>query len=377
MSGPVAILGSGGFVGARFVEMRVLTGRTDVVPVVRSFKSLASTARLGIPHRLADCSRLEPLRRAIAGCEAVVNLTAGDAREILPTTRTVYTACVAESVPLLVHMRSAVVYGCAERPGIADDAPPEPFAWMAYAGAKAAAETFLRAQLGGPVEVVVLRPGLVWGPRSPWVCGPAAELLSGAAYLVDGGRGICNLIYVDNLVRSVEAVIARRPGAAGFYHVADDETVTWRDYYGALARALGVDPASVPSVTLERYRPRLADRLDAVRQSPGYRRLKETLSEERREQLRFWLKRLLAPEPGPDGAAGPPAVSRDIWSLQKTRHRLPTAKFAARFGPQNADSFGSAMAKTTAWLAFAGFGPAGAPGVPTVAEPAQPVAGAG
>ena len=45
MSGGVAILGAGGFVGARVLEMAVLGGRTDIVPVVRAFRSVARVLR--------------------------------------------------------------------------------------------------------------------------------------------------------------------------------------------------------------------------------------------------------------------------------------------------------------------------------------------
>ena len=58
----------------------------------------------------------------------------------------------------------------------------------------------------GRITIVVLRPGLIWGPRSPWVLGPASELVNGTAYLVGDGGGICNLIYVDNLVRRLETM---------------------------------------------------------------------------------------------------------------------------------------------------------------------------
>lgn len=361
MSGPVAILGAGGFVGARMLEMRVLGGRTGVVPVVRAFRNVARNSFLGVPHRLGDASRLESLTAAFAGCEAVVNLTMGEAGAILRNTETIHAACVASGVRRLVHLSSAVVYGQAERPGIPDDASPDLGHWMPYAREKGRAEEFLRSRLDGPVQVVVLRPGLVWGPKSPWVWEPASALLAGRAYLVGDGRGLCNLMYVDNLVRSIEAVIHGAPAAPGFYHVADDQDVAWRDYYAALAAGLGVDMATVTRVAADRYRTTLADRLDAVKASRGYRRLKDRLPEQTRQTLKFWLERLAGRDrPGGGAAPAAPVVTRDIWHLQTTRSRLPTARFRDTFGHQNLDSFASGMEKSLRWLAFAGVGEAGA-----------------
>src|SRR5207247_299157 len=81
--GRVAIIGAGGFVGARFVEKATLAGRDDVLPVVRSLRSTARNAHLGRPHRLGDGTRPEALPDAIAGCDSVVNLTTGHPAQIV------------------------------------------------------------------------------------------------------------------------------------------------------------------------------------------------------------------------------------------------------------------------------------------------------
>ena len=59
----------------------------------------------------------------------------------------------------------------------------------------------------GNVELVILRPGIVFGPRSQWTAGFADDLLKNEAYLVDGGHGICNSIYVDNLVHAIHLAL--------------------------------------------------------------------------------------------------------------------------------------------------------------------------
>src|SRR5206468_10798087 len=66
-------------------------------------------------------------------------------------------------------------------------------------------ENFLRERMAERrLAIVVLRPGLVWGPGSPWVLGPATDLLRGAAFLAGSGGGICNLMYVDDLLRGID-----------------------------------------------------------------------------------------------------------------------------------------------------------------------------
>jgi nucleoside-diphosphate-sugar epimerase len=357
MRGGVAVLGAGGFVGSRLLERATHAGRTDIVPVVRAARSIGRAANLGVSYRFGDASRADSLERALAGCEAVVNLTTGDPADIPRTTENIYAAALAAGARLLVHLSSATVYGPVERPGLPDDAPPRLGHWMPYARQKGVAENFLRERMtDGRLAIVVLRPGLVWGPGSPWVLGPATDLVQGRAFLAGGGSGICNLMYVDDLLRGIDAVLAQREPPSGFYHVGDDETITWAEYYAALAAGLGVDPAAIRAVPGDRYRIGLRDRLDELKSLPIYRRIKDRLPLETRAQIRRRLARSLGrggPTPGTTAGA---AVTRELWQLQTTRHRLPTAKFRATFGHHNTVSFPNGIAASLAWLRFIGVG---------------------
>ncbi len=353
MTRRVAVLGAGGFVGARYLEMAVLSGRTDVVPVVRAFRSMARNAYLGVPHRLADASRPDALRQALAGCEVVVNLTAGDPSKILSTTQSVYESAASGGASLLIHMSTAAVYGRIERPELSDDAPPERHSTTEYARQKGLAEIFLRSKMGqGRMGVVVLRPGLVWGPGSPWLIGPAIDLVRGAAYLAAAGKGICNLIYVDNLVSSIDAVVATTEGRSGFYHVGDDETTTWREYYHALAAGLGCDPATIHMFSSDGYRADVRERIAAIRTLSGYRWLKDRVPLERRAALKIALARGRGFSDVSTSAA--PALNRALWEVQTTRYALPTDKFRATFGAHSRTTFASGMSASLEWLRFIG-----------------------
>ena len=356
MRGRVAIVGAGGFVGARLLEMAAHGGRTDVVPIVRAYRSVARVANLGIPHRLADASRTDSLTQALTGCEAVVNLTNGDPADILSTTRSIYASAVAAGARLLVHLSSATVYGQVERPDLPEDAPPLADHWMPYAREKGRAENFLRERMAdGRLAIVVLRPGLIWGPGSPWLIRPALELVSGSAYLVGDGGGICNLAYVDNLVRSIDAVVAHQAPAPGFYNIADDETTTWRQYYSALAAGLGVDMATVHTVAGDRYRAGIGSFVEELKKLPPYSWLKAGVAQDTKAAIKLRLKRVFDHDsPIQPGAHASPVVTRDIWHLQTTRYPLPTAKFAAAYGRQNLFSFASGLAASLAWLRFIG-----------------------
>jgi nucleoside-diphosphate-sugar epimerase len=172
------------------------------------------------------------------------------------------------------------------------------------------------------------------------------------------------LLYVDNLVRSIEAVTRHPAPQSGFYHLADDETLTWRDYYGALADGLGLDMARVHLVAGDRYRLGLRDLLKEVQDSPASSWFMDRLSMETRKALKLRLVRTLGRDrlarmlgrdtAAPVGAEIRPVVTRELWHLQTTRNRLPTTKFGAAFGHRNQDSFASGLAASLAWLRFIG-----------------------
>ena len=333
--------------------MATLAGRTDVVPIVRAYRSVGRNAHLGVPHRIADASRPDSLADALAGCDVIVNLTMGRPADILPITRSVYAAAVAVGARTIVHMSSAAVYSQIDGPGLPDDAAPQLDQWMSYGRQKGLAENFLRERMrDARPAIVVLRPSLVWGPGSPWVLGPARELLAGSAYLVGDGAGVCNLMYVDNLVRSIFAVVADPAPVSGFFHLGDDEHVTWREFYAALAAGLGVDAATIHAVAPGSYRSGPRDALDRLRSTPAYTWLKERISVETRTLLKMRLARARRAEP--ETLHGRPAVTREMLELQQTRYSLPTDAFRAAYGHHNETSFPSGIAASLAWLRFTG-----------------------
>jgi nucleoside-diphosphate-sugar epimerase len=70
----------------------------------------------------------------------------------------------------------------------------------------------LASKLG--VELVVLRPGNVYGPRSiQWVITALAELKRGTPTLIGGGNGDCGFVHVDNLIDAM-LLAAENPSAS-------------------------------------------------------------------------------------------------------------------------------------------------------------------
>lgn len=359
----IAIIGAGGFVGTRLTESLVLSGHRGIRPVVRGYKNFAGLCRFGslVDVHRADAEDAESLERALDGCRVAVNLTTGPPAGIVQSTQSVHEACRRAGVARLVHLSSAVVYGDVPEP-LDDDAPPLQKHWMPYARAKAASEVWLRQRLHakGP-EIVLLRPGIVWGVRSPHTSGFVYSLCQKSAYLVGDGHGIFNGIYIDNLVAAILASSEATLGASGFYNVGDAETVSWREFFEALGAPLGCDVARLPRVSADHFPRSLRSTVDAIQSLAPvnvlYHLLKRHLPDEMKAAIKTKLAGSYSFARLATEYAERPAVDRELWHLQRVRHKLSTDKFNQTFAFAPPVSFAEGIRKTLAWLKTIGISP--------------------
>lgn len=246
------VTGAGGFVGRRLVD-RLLGQGTRVRALVRR-GLVGAVPRDGLERVRGDVTDPASLRRAIAGCEVVFHCAWGgesleDARRInVGGTVHLVEAAAAGGVGRLVHVSTMAVHGD-RLPAVLTEDVPFDLGGDAYGVSKAEGEraALERGRACG-VEIVALRPSLVYGPHAPfWLVGYFERVRREQVALVDEGRGLANLLFVDDLVDAMLAA-ARRPGIAGeACLVSGAEPVTWRDYLGHFARMCGKPlPPSVP-----------------------------------------------------------------------------------------------------------------------------------
>ena len=211
----------------------------------------------------------------------------------------------------------------------------------------------------------MLRPSIVFGPRSFWVSSFATDIMNGQAYMVNRGKGICNSIYIDNLIHAIYLACNTKAIDGEAFIVGDNETITWADLYSPIAAALGFDLTKVPNAV---YKP--------VTLSPK-ERLKELLdAETSRKILSLVPDRLLrATKAGVSTLITQPPKYPSPWTLPKLQqkslfepkatlemallyqcqYRLPDTKARNVLGYLPVVSFHEAIRRTIGWLAFAGY----------------------
>lgn len=356
----VAILGANGFIGSRTVEMFHLEGVAEVRPVVRSFTSLAAQSRFDLDWRIADAFDPSSLRTAFTGCDAVVYCVGGNPQTSIQAAVPIYQAAQEAGVRRLVYISSASVHGQNPSPGTDESSPLNDRQIFAYNNARVKSERkLLKLSDKGTVELVILRPSIVFGPRSMWITRIANELLSGSAYLINEGKGICNSIYVDNLVHAIRLSLTAADVDKQAFLLGDEEQVTWSDFYRPIAEALGIDFAQVPHIACPKVTRRWKSELvegftEILRSEPVRAVLPFSLS-----QLKPSAKAALSTWNQPSPWASPTPPQPKVWDmmalLHQCQYKLPLDKARKTLGYEPIISFSEACQRSIAWLAFAGY----------------------
>jgi nucleoside-diphosphate-sugar epimerase len=354
----VGIVGANGFIGSRAVEMLHLEGERLVRPVVRRASALASAARFALEGRIADALDERAMRDALAGCDAVVHCVAGDAKTIVKSAEAVYSAADAAGCRRLVYLSSACVHGQSPAPGTDERSSVSDRQPIEYNNAKVRAERrLLELRENGRLELVILRPAIVFGPRSSWIAGFADDVLAGRAHFAGDDSGICNSLYVDNLVHAICLAIGSSRGDRGIYLLGDDEAPTWRDLYRPVAAALGVRVDDFPVLPYRPPRTGPAEAIDRLRRSRPVQATLMRLPEKLRRGLGALYAELsgMGERSGDTALGVPSSPSLEMTLLHGCRVRLPWRKAHDELGYSPIVPLEEAFRRTIGWLAFAGY----------------------
>ena len=229
MTGNVLVTGAGGFVGRRVVAALEAAG----MPVIAGYRRP--------PPGGTALDVLDPvaLAAAMPGVATVVHAAVGgprDTRVIIDGTRNTLAAAQAAGVARFVQLSSVAVYG-AVGGDVGEDAPTDrPHG--AYGAAKVAAEAMCR-DAASAMAIAILRPTLIYGPRSTqWTTPYLDRLHGGCPRLGAAGRGDANLVHVDDLSGFIVHLATAPAPIAGIFNVNGADIPTWDGYIEALRAAI-------------------------------------------------------------------------------------------------------------------------------------------
>lgn len=244
----VLVTGGTGFIGGRLVERLVMDYGAEVCVLVRNFARTPRIARFPIKMVHGDITDLTAVRRAMEGCEIVFHCAYGNTgsfaqqREAtVKGTENVLKAALEHNIKRVVYVSTISVYG-QTKGGDLDESAPRKYSKKVYADTKLEAETLAFDYFktyGLPVSII--QPTIVYGPFAPvWTIGPINQLKTGRVILVEDGGGLCNAVYVDDVVQAMLLAATKDEAIGQAFLISAEEPVTWREFYDGYEKMLGV-----------------------------------------------------------------------------------------------------------------------------------------
>lgn len=239
----ILVTGATGSIGGRLVEMLMLGDRADVCALVRSWPKATRLARFPVELVKGDIGCVDDLRRAVGGCDIVVHCAYDTKSPERNRTgaEAIVDVCLDAGVQRLVALGSLAVYEPLPD-GTVDESSPRRESGWTYADTKLAVERFFEeAYVSTRLPVVIVEPTIVFGPFSTaWTSRPVRHLRTRRVVLPDDGDGLCNAVYVDDVVESLILAMEADEAVGRRILVSGDAPVTWRRFYHAFEEMLGV-----------------------------------------------------------------------------------------------------------------------------------------
>jgi nucleoside-diphosphate-sugar epimerase len=240
----VLVTGATGFIGGRLVERLIQQGEVQIRCIVRDS---SSTARLGsLPVELLpmDLRNGDEINRAVKGVDYVFHCAYDwrSRRQNINGLRNIVEACASHSVKRLVHVSTFSVYDPLPDGPLTEESPDGDRANV-YVDTKLDLEKIIfEAVRNRRVAATIVQPTIVYGPYCvPWTNMPAESLIFGDVILTDGEVGVCNAVYIDDLVDGL-ILAAISPAAVGERFLMSGPPATWATFFIEMARVLGTKP---------------------------------------------------------------------------------------------------------------------------------------
>ena len=226
----------------RLCERMDEQGAQQYVPLVRSADTAAALRQRWPKLIIGDLLNAAQVNKALEGCDAVIHL-AHDGRGPAATRQLVERA-VERGIKRFVHVSTMSVHGPAPGPEAAHEATARIGRYdHDYSDSKAEQEEIVQAAHDrGDLPVVILRPTIVYGPRSHFVSQIIEQARSGTVTMFDRGVGVCNAVYVDDVCDAIDAALTHNSALGQAMFINGDHSVAWGDFIKSFAAL--VEPAA-------------------------------------------------------------------------------------------------------------------------------------
>jgi len=246
------LTGASGFIGSYLVE--------DLLQKKWQIKALLHKSNISREEEIevirGDIRDIHALRNALRGTDVLFHLAAALGSAIINQkeffdvnvvgTKNVLKAAQAENVKKIIHLSSAGVLGSIRQNEIAaEDYSLHPRS--SYDESKLEGERFALQMAGEGLNIVIIRPGWVYGPGDRRTFKLIKAIDKKKFVLVTKGKTWQTPIYIDDLIKGI--LLCAEKGKKGeIYNLAGGEVLSVREIVETIASATGkkIPPFTLP-----------------------------------------------------------------------------------------------------------------------------------
>lgn len=245
------VTGASGFIGSRLVEKIAFVEEANVRAAVRTFRNAARVSpfppeKVELRHfnmAAQNATTEGAYESLVKGCDTVFHL-ARDTRSHKANeegVRQLGAACQKAGVRRFIYVSSMSVYEPLPNAPLTEESPA---GRLPYNDKLAAEREVMRMIQEDGLQAAIIQPTIVYGPfSSHWTDRPANMLVEGAIVLPSPGDGICNAVYIDDLIHALMLAAQREEAIGKTFLISGPERPTWLEFYSNYATALGREDA--------------------------------------------------------------------------------------------------------------------------------------
>ena len=287
----ILVTGATGFIGGRLAQRLAFEEGAVVTGTGRQLDKVPFLTELGVNLEQADLQDTAVMRQLMANQEIVFHCAALRAKRRATdemaeqingsVIESLMHLAAAAGVRRFIHISSMNAYGPPQRLVMDETHPVNTQQRDTYGRTKALGETIVWQTADElDLELVVVRPGMVYGPRSDgWSVRMVELLQKGLPVIFGGGKGNTYQVYIDNLIDGM-LLTAVRPQAVGEAFNFVDPPVDWQTFFNYYAAMCGIKPRAIPmwaarilawaNETINLGLPLTRERLEYYIQSPTF-----------------------------------------------------------------------------------------------------------
>lgn len=243
----VLITGASGFIGSRVIHILSSNTKIEIDALIHSYSNAIRIARYPIKMIKCDISKKDDVGLLAKDYDFVFHLAYGNSgnkktqqKVTVEGTKNLLSHFKDTAIERFVHISTMMVYGTLNQ-GTINETLPYKYSNDSYADSKIDAEKLvLEYRRKFNLPVVILQPSAVYGPWAPsYTVYPLDQLKSGKVILPDDGKGLLNIVYIDDVIHAILLAANSQKALGEKFLISSNTPVIYKEFYEKYEQMLG------------------------------------------------------------------------------------------------------------------------------------------